>query len=77
MSLYHSPLESCVSRRAPYAARTKITSGSTTLPGRDFSSPVYNSLSDPNLNGYFTRKFGSGDGIELNRSSTKRKARNY
>ena len=57
VSLNHTPFESRTSQRAPYAPRATI-GGSTTLRGKDFSPAVYNSLSDPHLNPYFSRKFG-------------------
>ena len=61
MSLNHTPFESRVSRRAPYAARATL--GSTTLAGRSFSPAAYNSLSDPHLNEFFSRKFGATDSL--------------
>ena len=57
MSLNHTPFESRTSQKAPFAPRATI-GGSTTLRGKDFSPATYNSLSDPHLNPYFSRKFG-------------------
>ena len=61
VSLNHTPFESRVSKQAPYAARATL--GSTTLAGRAFSPAAYNSLSDPHLNEYFSRKFGASDSL--------------
>lgn len=57
VSLNHTPFESRTSQKAPFAPRATI-GGSTTLRGKDLSPAVYNSLSDPHLNPYFSRKFG-------------------
>lgn len=57
VSLYHTPFESKTSKKAPFAPRATI-GGSSTLRGKDFSPATYNSLSDPHLNPYFSRKFG-------------------
>lgn len=57
VSLNHTPFESRTSQKAPYAPRATI-GGCTTLRGKEFSPAVYNSLSDPHLNPYFSRKFG-------------------
>ena len=57
VSLNHTPFESRTSQKAPYAPRATL-GGSTTLRGKEFSPAVYNSLSDPHLNPYFSRKFG-------------------
>lgn len=58
VSLNHTPFESRTSQKAPFAPRGTI-GGSTTLRGKDLSPAVYNSLSDPHLNPYFSRKFGN------------------
>ena len=62
VSLNHTPFESRTSQKAPYAPRATL-GGSTTLRGKEFSPAVYNSLSDPHLNPYFSRKFGKSTSL--------------
>ena len=71
VSLNHTPFESRTSQKAPFAPRATM-GGSTTLRGKDFSPATYNSLSDPHLNPYFSRKFGKSASLrELGLSKTK------
>ena len=57
VSLHHTPAESRVSKKAPFAPRTFLGAPSLTQAGV-FTPAVYSSLSDPHLNLYFSRKFG-------------------
>lgn len=82
VSLYHTPFESKTSKKAPFAPRAAI-GGSTSLRGKDFSPATYNSLSDPHLNPYFSRRFGkstslreSGPSKTRARRSTSEKTKN-
>ena len=56
-------IQSRTSRKAPYAARTKLSNSAWDQPkvvnGKIFTKPDYNSLSDPHLTDYFARKLGA------------------
>jgi len=62
-SINTHPMQSRTSRKAPYAARTKISNSAWDQPkvvnGKVFTKPDYNSLEDPHLNEYFARKLGA------------------
>ncbi|XP_067839173.1 uncharacterized protein [Heptranchias perlo] len=55
--LNHRPMESLVSRKAPFAART-LDTGSRYKDGRMGDFPQYNPLNDPHLFDYYGKKFG-------------------
>ncbi|GCB61307.1 hypothetical protein scyTo_0014314 [Scyliorhinus torazame] len=55
--LNHRSMESAVSRKAPFAARTRDT-GCRYKDDRMGNFPPYNTLNDPHLFGYYTKKFG-------------------
>jgi len=56
-------LESRVSKKAPFAPRTKIGTTVWDQPkvvnGKVFTMPEYSSLEDPHLTDYFSRKMGA------------------
>ena len=71
VSLYHMPAESRVSKKAPFAPRTFLGAPSVSRTGV-FTPAVYNSLSDPHLNPYFSRKFGQTPPLRVSGASKPR-----
>ena len=59
----HKPIESRVSKTAPYAPRAKMGVSVWDQPkvvnGKVFSMPEYSALEDPHLKTYFERKLGT------------------
>ena len=62
VSLYHTPLESKVSKKAPFAPRPFQGQTSYDLPkvvnGKKYTMPEYNPIDDPHLQDYYARKLG-------------------
>ena len=62
VGLNHSPLESSVSKRAPFAPRGFLGQSALDLPkvvnGKQYTMKEYNPLEDPHLSDYYARKLG-------------------
>ncbi|KAG8456834.1 hypothetical protein GDO86_002571 [Hymenochirus boettgeri] len=60
VSLNHRPVESALSRRAPFAARTLSAnpSGYRYRNGHMDTLPVYSSMNDPHLYDFYAKRFG-------------------
>eukprot|EP00794_Sanderia_malayensis_P016965 gene16965-18674_t len=62
LGLNHSPLESGVSKGAPFAPRAFVGQSSYDMPkvvnGKKYTMKEYNPLEDPHLSDYYSRKLG-------------------